>query len=205
MISNINKRIGGQMPEKKLTTLEYGLLGLIGMSPLTGYDVHKVFASTPLAHFSSSPGAIYPALRRLARVGLLEARLDTAKEARPRRVFSLTAAGERALDLWLHRPVTREEFVRGEGAPVLRFSLAGGRLSREEILAYLETYQQAVAAYLKELYGHAELTTGPENLHGRLALYLGIRGFESERDWIKWAAAEIKRAPHVVRKPRPAR
>jgi DNA-binding PadR family transcriptional regulator len=193
------------MPEKKLTTLEYALLGLIGMSPLTGYDVHKVFASTPLAHFSSSPGAIYPALRRLARVGLLEARLDTAKEARPRRVFSLTAAGERALGLWLHQPVTREELVRGEGAPVLRFSLAGGWLSRGEILAYLETYQQAVAAYLKELYGHAEFTRGPENLHGRLALYLGIRSFESEREWTKWAAAEIKRAGRVFRRPQPAR
>jgi len=182
------------MAEKKLTTLEYALLGLVGMSPMTGYDIHKVFATTPLAHFSSSPGAIYPALRRLAHIGLLESRLDTAKEARPRRVFSLTGAGKKALDLWLHQPVTREELIRGDGAQVLRFSLAGGRLSREEILAYLETYHKAVEAYLKELYGHAELTTGPENLHGRLALNLGIRGFESELEWTKWAAAEIKRA-----------
>jgi DNA-binding PadR family transcriptional regulator len=192
------------MTEKKLTTLEYALLGLVGMSPLTGYDVHKVFATTPLAHFSSSPGAIYPALRRLAHSGLLEARLDTSKEARPRRVYSLTGAGQKALDVWLHQPVTREELIRGGGAPVLRFSLAGGRLSREEILAYLETYQKAVAAYLKELCGFAELTAGPENLHGRLSLSLGIRGSESELEWAKWAAAEIKRAGRVPRKPRPS-
>jgi DNA-binding PadR family transcriptional regulator len=193
------------MNEKKLTTLEYGLLGLIGMSPMTGYDVHKVFATTPLGHFSSSPGAIYPALRRLAHSGLLEARLDTAKEARPRRVFSLTAAGERALDTWLHQPVTREELIRGAGAPVLRFSLAGGRLSREEILAYLETYEKVVAAYLKELSGQGELLTGPENLHGRISLSLGVRGYESELEWTRWAAAEIKRAGRVSRKPRPSR
>jgi DNA-binding PadR family transcriptional regulator len=193
-LSNNKPRLSGQKGEIQLTTLEYALLGLVGMSPMTGYDVHKVFASTPLAHFSSSPGAIYPALRRLARVGLLEARLDTTKEARPRRVFSLTAAGEQALDLWLHQPVTREELIRGGGAPVLRLSLAGGRLGEEKILAYLETYQEAVAAYLKELYGHAESTAGPENLHGRLALYLGIRGSECELEWTRWAAAEIKRA-----------
>lgn len=193
------------MAERKLTTLEYALLGLVGMSPMTGYDVHKVFATTPLAHFSSSPGAIYPALRRLAHIGLLEARLDTAKEARPRRVFSLTDAGERALDTWLHQSVTREELIRGAGAPVLRFSLAGGRLSREEILTYLETYQEVVAAYLKELYDCAELTTGPDNLHGRLSLHLGIRGSESELEWTRWAAAEIKRAGRVSRKPRPSR
>jgi len=193
------------MTEKKLTTLEYALLGLVGMSPMTGYDIHKVFATTPLAHFSSSPGAIYPALRRLAHFGLLEARLDTAKEARPRRVYSLTSAGDEALKAWLHQPVTREELIRGAGAPILRFSLAGGRLTREEILAYLGSYQKVVAEYLKELYGYMKQTNSPQEHHGRLALYLGIRGLESERDWIKWAATEIRRAGRGSRKPRPSR
>jgi DNA-binding PadR family transcriptional regulator len=193
------------MAEKKLTTLEYALLGLMGMSPMTGYDVHKVFATTPLAHFSSSPGAIYPALRRLAHIGLLEARLDTAREARPRRVYSLTGVGEDALNAWLHQPVTRDELIRGAGAPILRFALAGGRLTSDEILAYLETYRKAVADYVEELYGYAEPTTSPENLHGRLALYQGIRGFESELEWTKWATIEIKGAGRRSRKQRSSR
>jgi hypothetical protein len=83
--------------------------------------------------------------------------------------------------------------------------LAGGRLSREEILAYLETYEKVVAAYLKELYSQGELLTGPENLHGRISLSLGVRGYESELEWTRWAAAEIKRAGRVSRKPRPSR
>ena len=45
--------------------LGYALLGLIHQQPLSGYDVKKIFASTPMAGFSDSPGAIYPALRRL--------------------------------------------------------------------------------------------------------------------------------------------
>jgi DNA-binding PadR family transcriptional regulator len=190
------------MAQKKLTTLEYALLGLVGMSPMTGYDVHKVFATTPLAHFSSSPGAIYPALRRLAHIGLLEARLDTAREARPRRVYSLTQSGEHALEAWLHQPVTREELIRGAGAPVLRFALSGGRLSREETLAYLETYKKVVTAYIDELRGYVEQSTSPENLQGSLALYHGIRGFESEREWTEWAAKEIERSGRGFRKPR---
>lgn len=193
------------MAEKNLTTLEYALLGLVGLSPMTGYDVHKVFATTPLAHFSSSPGAIYPALRRLAKIGLLVARLDTAKEARPRRVYSLTSAGREALDAWLHQPVSREELIRGAGAPVLRFSLAGDRLTRDEILAYLETYRNAVAAYLEELYAYVKPASGPDNLHGTLAVYQGIRGLESELRWTQWAAAEISRAGRGSRKPRPPR
>lgn len=193
------------MSDKKLTTLEYALLGLVGMSPMTGYDVHKVFATTPLAHFSSSPGAIYPALRRLAQTGLLEARLDTAKEARPRRVYSLTSAGQEALDAWLHQPVTREELIRGASAPILRFSLAGDRLTRDEVLASLETYRRVVAAYIEELYAYTEQATSPEMTHARLALYHGIRSRESELEWTKWAAAEIKRAGRGSRKQRPSR
>jgi DNA-binding PadR family transcriptional regulator len=191
------------MPQKKLTTLEYALLGLIGTAPMTGYDIHKVFATTPLAHFSSSPGAIYPALRRLAHIGLLEARLDTAREARPRRVYSLTSAGKEALGAWLHQPVTREELIRGAGAPILRFALSSGRLTRDEVMAYLKTYQKVVAAYIEELYGYAGQTVSPDNLQGRLALYQGIRSYESELDWTKWAAAEIRRASRVPWKPRP--
>ncbi len=191
------------MDPKDLTTLEYALLGLVGNAPMTGYDVHKVFATTPLGHFSSSPGAIYPALRRLARAGLLEARLDLAREARPRRVYRLTRAGETALEEWLRRAPTREELIRGSGAPVLRFSFSAGRLAPVDVLAYLEAYRKVVASYLDELRGY--VGAGPEDLHGRLALELGIRGFEAERDWTRSAAAEIARANPGSRKPDLAR
>ena len=181
------------MARNGLTTLEYALLGLIGMSPMSGYDVHKAFATTPLAHFSSSPGAIYPALRRLARRGLLDAQLDRTTEARPRRVYTLSVSGEETLEAWLGQSVTREELIRGGGAPILRFALAEGRLSAEEVVAYLASYREALEAYREELREHeAQMPAGP--LHGRLALQHGIRGYEGEVEWTTWAANRIKRA-----------
>jgi DNA-binding PadR family transcriptional regulator len=188
-----------------MTTLEYALLGLIGVSPMAGYDVHKVFATTPLAHFSSSPGAIYPALRRLARRGLLEAQLDRTTEARPRRVYALTEAGEKALEEWLHLPVTRDELIRGGGAPILRFALAEGRLSREEVISYLGSYREALESYLEELHGHEAEMPASAPLHTRLALQHGIRGYQSEVEWVKWAAGRIKRAARGSRKRRASR
>ena len=193
------------MSQKQLTILEYALLGLLGMEPATGYDIHKVFATTPLAHFSSSPGAIYPALRRLANIGLLEARLDTTKEARPRRVYHLTEAGNKALTAWLHQPVTREELIRGTGAPILRFSLTAGRLSKEELLSYLETYQKVVAAYLDELLSYINGLIAPQNLIARLSLDHGIRSYRSQLEWTKRAATEIKRELPGSRKKRSSR
>lgn len=187
------------MPQPPLTILEYALLGTVGLSPMAGYDLHKLYSTTPLAHFSASPGAIYPALRRLAHRGLLRARLDTTTEARPRRVYSLTPAGERALRAWLRQPVTRDELIRGSGAPILRFALAEGRLSPEEALAYLDTYRAALRSYLDELETYRAPTAASGQLHGRLALEHGIRGFRSELEWTEAAAAEIQRTRRAAR------
>ena len=54
-----------------MTPLSFALLGLIGMEPRSGYKLRKVFETTPLGNYSSSPGSIYPALRALEKAGLV--------------------------------------------------------------------------------------------------------------------------------------
>jgi DNA-binding PadR family transcriptional regulator len=193
------------MSAKPLTTLEYGLLGLVGMAPVSGYDVHKVFETTPLAHFSSSPGAIYPALRRLERRGLLAAELDRTTETRPRRVYSLSEAGDGALLGWLRESVTREEMVRDAGAPILRFSMMQGRLRPGEVVAYLEGYRSVVKSYLEELRGYLPGVQPDNVLHARLALERGISGYSSDVEWIGHAIAVIKRKQRGARRRRASR
>ena len=193
------------MTDKPLTTLEYALLGLVNMAPMSGYDVHKMFDTTPLAHFSSSPGAIYPALRRLERRGLLTAALDKTTETRPRRVYSLTEAGEESLNVWLHQPVTRDDLVRGSGSPILRFVFTEGRLSTEEVLAYLDSYRQTLERYLEELHGYERQMPPDAPLHAGLALEHGIRGYQSELEWGRWVTAKMKRALRGSRKRRASR
>ena len=53
------------MTKRTPTALEYALLGLLHQQPQSGYDLRKVFETTALGNYSGSPGAIYPALRRL--------------------------------------------------------------------------------------------------------------------------------------------
>jgi len=53
------------------TTLDYIILGLVQKEPLTGYRIRKVFEDTALGNFGGSPGAIYPALKRLAKYKLI--------------------------------------------------------------------------------------------------------------------------------------
>jgi DNA-binding PadR family transcriptional regulator len=159
---------------------------------MSGYDVHKLFATTPMAHFSSSPGAIYPALRRLERRGLLKAKLEGKSEARPRRVYTLTREGGAVLSAWLRQQVTREELIRNSGAPILRFALSGSRVSQAEAISYLEGWRQEIESYLPELRGYLD-SAGPESaLHGQLSLQRGIRGYEEDAAWTADAIAQIQ-------------
>jgi DNA-binding PadR family transcriptional regulator len=181
------------MSETTLTTLEYALLGLLHSEPRSGYDISRLFAGTPLAHFSSSPGAIYPALKRLEQRKLVTATLDKTMETRPRRVYALAEAGQSALIAWLRQPVTRDEMIREGIAPLLRFSLAEAYLSDEEMVAYLEGFRQEVSGYLDELRGYYARTAESFTLPQRLALEQGIRGYECQADWIGYAIETLRR------------
>ena len=80
-------------PETDLSTLSLAILGLISQRPLTGYDLRKVFLTTPMGHFSSSPGAIYPALRRIEDAGWVRGRTGESKTRRERVVYEIAARG----------------------------------------------------------------------------------------------------------------
>jgi DNA-binding PadR family transcriptional regulator len=137
---------------------------------------------------------IYPALKRLEQGGLVTASLDTTTEARPRRLYALTEAGTAALNAWLRQPITRDELVRDGRAPVLRFSLAEGHLSPEELIAYLAGYRQEVASYLKDLLPYRQEMAQKSTLHRCQALEHGIRSYEAQLAWIDETIQLLERA-----------
>ena len=67
------------MTPRDPTTLEYALLGLLHQGAMSGYDLRKIFESTAMGSYSGSPGAIYPALRRLEKQGLVASEVDSTK------------------------------------------------------------------------------------------------------------------------------
>lgn len=87
------------------TELEGCVLGVLGsMGPCTAYVVRCEFLESPSPYWSGSAGAIYPLLRRLAGLGLVEGRPRTEGRRRSESL-SLTAAGRDALAGWLLPPL----------------------------------------------------------------------------------------------------
>ena len=48
------------MAEHQLTAFEHVLLGLVCLSPASGYDLKRIFAATPMGIYQPSSGAFYP-------------------------------------------------------------------------------------------------------------------------------------------------
>lgn len=167
--------------------LGFALLGLLQQAPMSGYDVRKVFESTAMGSFSDSPGAIYPALRRLEVRGLARSEVPESESLRKRRVFCSTPAGFAALKAWLIRPVTRDDVIRRIGDLMLRFAFMDQTLGEEQTSRFLDEFANQMANYIPALRQHLESHVGEMSLSGRLALEFGIQGYEAQLHWARTA------------------
>ena len=80
---------------RPLTDFEQVLLGVIASEPRSGYGLKKMFNSSPASVYQPSPGALYPALRRLEERGLLHAEKQVSSGRRALRLYQVTEAAWR--------------------------------------------------------------------------------------------------------------
>ncbi len=167
-------------------------MGLLKQNAQSGYDLRKVFANTPMRHFSDSPGSIYPALRRLQQRKWLAATAADGS-ARKRQVFRITRAGERSLVEWLSKPVTRDDVIWGVEELILRFAFLDGSVERAVTARFLEELETELGKYLAELKQYAK-NFGPEIRFttGAMAFQSGIQKYEAQLAWTRQARRELK-------------
>jgi len=110
-----------------------------------------------MGYFSASPGAIYPALRRLEEAGLVKGTVENASTLRPRMAYALTLAGRAALKSALSRPVTREDVIRRIDTLILRFSFMDGLLPKERTFEFLRSFWTEIEACLEVLEKEARM------------------------------------------------
>lgn len=172
------------------TTLEYALLGLIREVPRTGYELRKIFVETAMAGYSGSPGAIYPALRRLEAGGLVAGRARHGGPGRPGREFRLTPAGEAVLQAWLARPVTRDDVALRLDELMLRFAFLGFADSPVRSQEFLESMEAELEGFHTELEDQLE-TIRSAPVHARLALEAGISSIADRLRWARTVRARL--------------
>jgi DNA-binding PadR family transcriptional regulator len=178
----------------RVSLLGYALLGLLHQRPSSGYALRRVFATTPMGTFSDSPGAIYPALGRLERQGLVRGRVESSAGLRQKQTFRLTAQGLVALKEWLQQPLTRADVVRGLDDVMLRLAFMDQVMAPAASIRLLQSLARELAAYLPTLRAYLREHRGQMPLSGRLALESGIRAYEDQSRWVRDALKAYRAA-----------
>lgn len=123
---------------------EHAILALLALAQRDGagygYDLARHFSEgQPLATILRlEPGMLYHHLKKLDRLGWVEADLDASGPRPPRRLYRLTALGERQLGAWLQAPVAHTREIRLEFLVKLYFA----RLLRPERIHQLLAEQR---------------------------------------------------------------
>src|SRR5919197_6274625 len=132
-----------------LTPTARVILGFLRLGMRTGYEIKRATDVSTKYFWGASYGQIYPELKRLEAAGLVRS-TEEPRGAVRRRVYTLTSAGEKAVNEWLLEP--KEQFeLRDEGLLKL---LLGELVGHEELLELVRrrrAWYELSARELREL------------------------------------------------------
>ena len=109
--------------------LELSILGFLAEQPLHGYELKERIKALSGHVRPVSDGALYPAITRLTKAGLLDQRTEPGASAAPRRILSLTEEGRAEL---LERLRHLKPQRRGDEAVSMRHRVSQGEGGRTE-------------------------------------------------------------------------
>lgn len=173
----------------RTTNLDYAIMGLLEQGAKTGYVIRQVFEQTALGNYSSSPGSIYPALKKLEKAGLIEKCLPPGEK---KSQFELTATGKDKLQQWLEAPFSGENIGKQLGEALLKFAFMETLVDLKKRLQFLQQLIDRLEEAVAELETFRKAYADTLSLHGMLALENGIEGQKAQLRWAKYAYQTLK-------------
>lgn len=102
-------------------TLEILILKTLSLGPNHGYGIGRRLRERSADAFQVEEGALYPALRRMEKRGLLRAEWDNTETGREAKFYHLTERGQEelasALDRWERYAAAMTQVLEPEGGP----------------------------------------------------------------------------------------
>tara|TARA_Y100000385_G_scaffold286588_1_gene348898 strand:+ start:937 stop:1488 length:552 start_codon:yes stop_codon:yes gene_type:complete len=175
---------------KKPTSLDFAILGLVSHQPLSGYGIRKIFETTEMGNFGTSPGTIYPALKRMQKLMLVE---NLTSKTDNKNKFHITIKGKELLQNWLVRPLEMIDVSRKREEIILRFAFMDKYSSQKQKLVFLESFHDLLTIYIKQLLDYHKAENLQMPLHGRLSFEHGIESYKATLKWCKKTLLVIKK------------
>jgi DNA-binding PadR family transcriptional regulator len=172
-----------------LSPTAYVVLGMLRHEPRSGYEIKRVVDNSARFFWAASYGQIYPELRKLAELGLVQGRAEP-RGGRKRTVFTLTETGREELRRWLAEEVEVLEF-RDEGLLKLFFSDVDPDRALEIIDAKRRLHERKIAE-LRDVEQRAIASGEGTDPFPHMVLRYGLESSEWMVEWCRRARAELE-------------
>ena len=175
----------------RLKSFHHFILGLLTQQPMSGYDIKRFLESLGWLVGSPSYGAIYPALHALLQDDLVTVQVLSDENKPPRKIYTITRAGDQALHEWIHQPSSPSASTR---AFTMRLILAG-HLSTDGLIAHLQQRYEQVAEQHAAL---EQINQDPEkemDSGQRLTLDYGMAIASAELLWLHSVVQQLSAEP----------
>ena len=171
--------------------MEYLILGLLILTPMTGYELQQFIKQNLALICSHSAGSVQAALGKLVREGYVTA-AETTEGRRRKKTYSITDTGRAAFSRWVAQPMQADRVKNMELARMFFLGLASPHSRTAAIRDYIRQMEEtgALLRAIRERFRHVReppLPPGQDwdtifRFQGYTIEY-GIAAAEFERDW----------------------
>lgn len=187
------------MMNTRLSDLSCVLLALLWMRPRSGYDLRKLFRESSIGRFSASPGSIYPALRRLEGLDLIDSHSAPGDRGRPRTTYTLTDNGTRTLMAWITAPLGDEEVRTRPELACFRLALLPDVTESDVAVQRFEELERAVDRQVRFLMAY--LASPPPGTGPRAAAELALDLWATRGNWARRVLSSLRMERETVASP----
>lgn len=157
------------------------ILGLLVRQPMSGYDIKSLLESLSWLIDVPSYGSVYPALHALLEDGFVSVEVVTSPDKPPKKVYSATEEGERALQEWLAHMQETEPSLKSF---LMRLFLADN-FSHTGLITHLNRRRLQVKMNHSAFEKLATAEAGDGDLGERLVRDYSLAIANAELDWLE--------------------
>jgi DNA-binding PadR family transcriptional regulator len=169
-------------------SFRFFILGLLGEQAMSGYDIRQMMKRLGWLIGSPSFGAIYPALHALLAEEQVTVEVISRPDRPPRKLYSITETGKRALTEWVARLDGTNGSLR---TFVQRLILVGDYDHPDRLLAHLRQRRDTVSGHHRALQRAASDLAVDTGIGHRLAVEYGLATASAELDWLHRAIGRL--------------
>lgn len=183
--------------------MEYLILGLLILSPMTGYQLQQFIKKNLALICSHSAGSVQTALSKLEKEGKIAAQ-TAAQDKRRKKVFTITDAGRNAFSVWVASPMQAGRVKNMELARLFFAGLAQPQQRIAAIQNYLSQMEETrlVLCAIRDNWNALDWKTLPPDTDWAqvlrfqgYTLQYGIAAAEFEISWYRQLLKKLEEQP----------